>query len=151
MAVSENAENVVLSDLLFFIINQLRTHPVETIVEICDKFYDERTVFEEKTKVFNSLSKKFSVRRSVDKKTKDLEDIIHEMRSRDKSNTFLPVFAATNLNNIPCSETGDVTNSQIFAGLKDIRQSMLFKESVGSAIRAARNNSQQRQSYDEGK
>ena len=66
-------DNVVLSDLLFYITNRINTHPVENIIQICDKFYDEKTVFQEKTTFFNALGKKFSVRRTSDKKIKDLE------------------------------------------------------------------------------
>ena len=112
-------DNVVLSDMLFFITNRLNTHPVENIIEICDKFYDEKTVVQEKTKFFNALVKKFSLRRTHDKKIKDLEDIIHEMQLRDRTNAYLPTFAAVNLHHLPTTDDGTITNSQLLS--KDIK------------------------------
>ena len=35
---------VIISDMLCFMVNRLDTHPMEEIVNICDTFYDEKTV-----------------------------------------------------------------------------------------------------------
>ena len=87
----DNEDNVVLSDMLFFITNRLNTHPTDIIVA-CDKFYDEKSVNEEKTKLV-------------------LDDIICEIKNRDRTNAFLPIFAAINLHNIRTTDDGVVTNS----------------------------------------
>ena len=79
-------ENVVLSDLLFYITNRVNTHPPEIIRNACDQFYNAKAVAEEKTRFFASISKNAPrSSRSPDKKLKDIEDIIHEMKAREKS------------------------------------------------------------------
>ena len=114
-------DNVVLSDLLFYVTNKFNTHPHDTIIDICDKFYDDRTIAEEKTKFFISISKKCPARRNQDKKRKDLEDVLNELKTRDKAGTFVPVFAAINLHNLPVTEDGTVTSSQLLATWRDVR------------------------------
>ena len=76
-------DNVVLSDLLFFIANRLHTHDMDSIIQVCDAFYDKKTISEEKSRFFKSISKSSSDRRS-NKNVKNLEDIITEMRNREK-------------------------------------------------------------------
>ena len=50
-------DKVVLSDLLFFLTNRLNTHPSETVRNICDTFYDEKIVMEEKSLIFQIFVK----------------------------------------------------------------------------------------------
>ena len=74
-------DKVVISDLLFFIMNKYHTHPVESIIGVCDSFYDDKTVAEEKSKFFSAISEKCPARRNNDKKVKDLEDILNKIKS----------------------------------------------------------------------
>ena len=66
-------DSVIISDMLYFIVNRLDTHPMDEIVKICNGFYDDKTVFEEKTKFFNAISEKYSGRKTDNK-------VNHEVR-----------------------------------------------------------------------
>ena len=78
-------DNVVLSDLLYFLINKFHTHPMETIINVCEGLYDDKIVAEKKTKFLNAVSRKCPARRTHDKKRKDQEDILTENKSSDKA------------------------------------------------------------------
>ena len=131
-------DNVVLSDLLFFIANRLNTHPAEVIIHICDTFYDEPTIWNEKIRFFKSINKTASERRS-NKKLKNLEDIVNEMRARDKSSAFLPIYAATSLHNIPTTDDGSVTNAQLLASWRSIQQNLVSKNELNLLLTSTKN------------
>ena len=131
-------ENVVLSDLLFFVANRINTHPIDSIISVCDKFYDEKTVSEERVKFYGCFGKKASPKRSDDKKLKELNDIVNEMKLRDRSNSFMPTFAAVNLHHIPTTDDGIVTNAQLLASLQSLRSELVSKEGMITSIAAAR-------------
>ena len=46
-------DKVVLSDLLFFMWNEIHTHDTNHIIKHCDAFYDEKTVLEEKKQILS--------------------------------------------------------------------------------------------------
>ena len=121
----KSEDKVILSDFLFTVYNGFMNHPKNVVVETCVNFYDEETIWGEKIRFFEAVGKKANARRSGDRKSKNVEDIITEIEARDASNGFLPVFAASRLHNIPRSQDGAVTNAQIMGCLKHFRKDVL--------------------------
>ena len=73
--------------------------PHDNIIKICETFYSEDYVAEQKNLLFTAIGKKPQTRHPGHNvsKTKDLEDILSEIKSREQSNGFLPIFATTQL------------------------------------------------------
>ena len=88
---------------------------------------------EEKVRYFSSISKTVPERR-VNKKLKHLEDILSEMRNRDKTAAFTPIFAAINLRNLPTTNDGSISNFQLAASLRAMLQTIHEEFSTSLAI-----------------
>ena len=106
-------DKVILSDLLFYVYNAFHTTPKQIIIDSCVNFYDEDAIWNEKSRLFDAIGKKATLRRT-NAKHKNVEDILVEIEARDNGNLFLPTFATSSLQNIPSSQDGEVTNNQIF-------------------------------------
>ena len=68
-------------------------------------------MWQEKERYFLAIGKKPIKARTADKKTRDLNDIVDEMRSRDADGEWQPTCVAIDPSNIPLSDDGSVTNS----------------------------------------
>ena len=132
-------DKVVMSELLFFMWNKMHTHDANHIVRICDAFYDEKSILEEKTKFSLAIKKKLSSRRPPDKKTKDLDDILIEMKTRDDAGSPLPTFVASKIHNLPETDDGGVTNSQLYASFREMKRELVTKEALISSLDAVKN------------
>ena len=116
------------SDLLFSIYNGFLTQTKNRVIEANSNFYDEPTIWTEKLRFFESIGKAAKPRRQTqisDAKAKHIEDIFVEIESRDSSGTFLPVFVAVRLNNIPLTLDGAEINAQIMGNLKTLHRDFL--------------------------
>ena len=121
-------DKVIISDLLFSVYNGFTNLPRQMVVETNSKFYDESTIWNEKVRLFEAIGKKVNQRRQTEKsdpKTKNIEDILTEIETRDASGAFLPVFVAVRLHNIPLSQDGAVTNAQILGNIKSLKKDLL--------------------------
>ena len=130
-------QKILISDLLFYVQNKLHTISNDDIVRICANFYDENHIWEQKERFFLAIGKKPIRSRSatpLEKKTKDLNDVLQEMRVRDASGDFQPVCVAIDYSNIPQSEDGSVSNSQILATLQMMRKEFVSFDSMNSAL-----------------
>ena len=120
-------------DILFYIYNAFHHTPKDTIISTCLNFYDEESIWNEKLRFFDAVGKKAASRRS-NAKQKHLEDILAEIEYRDSANIFLPIFVTASLHNIPTSQDGSVTNSQILGNLKLLQKQVL--ESIRGCVSA---------------
>ena len=118
-------DKVILSDLLFYVFNEFHNTPKNVIIETCVNFYDEHTIWNEKVKFFESIHGRATNRRSADRKNKNIDDILTEIALRDCANSFLPVFAAVRLHNMPQAQDGAVSNGQILGNLKFMKKDLL--------------------------
>ena len=91
----------MISDMLFFLQNKLQSTPHDDLVKICDSFYDDEYVWNEKDRFFKVIGKRPISRRTADGKAVNINDILQEMRLRDTSGDFQPICASINLNNLP--------------------------------------------------
>ena len=92
--IKEN-DRIIISDLLFYMQNKLQSIPNDEIVQNCDNFYhDEDYVWKQKEIFFSAISKPPRKSRTSDKKIKDLNDILAEMKARDTSGEWQPVCVA---------------------------------------------------------
>ena len=98
------ADKIVLSDLLYFMQNKLQSMTADDLIAICNKFYQDDYVWQEKEKYFDAIGKKPIKPRSGDKKVRDLQDILHDMQFRDASGDFQPTCVSLELSNIPQSK-----------------------------------------------
>ena len=106
-------QKILASDLLFYMQNKLHVIAHDDIVSICDNFYGEEYVWQEKVKFFSAIGRKSIRGRVTEKKSKYLNEILHEMRELDDAKKWQPTCVAMEFSNIPQSEDGSVPNSQI--------------------------------------
>ena len=118
----ESTDTVIISDLLYYAWNKLKSLPLNDVVATCNQFYmDETYVFDEKKRLYNAIGESFSGR-NQSKRQKNIEDICATMLRIDSKNSFLPKFASINLNNIPLKDDGNPSLSQIIAAINDLKR-----------------------------
>ena len=71
-------EKIMISDLIFFVQNKLETLAHDDIVDICEKFYTDEAVKNEKERFFMAVGKKITHACQVNKKWKDLNNLRNE-------------------------------------------------------------------------
>ena len=126
---------------------QLQSIPHDEIVQNCDKFYhDEEYVWQQKEFFFSAIDKAPKKSRTGDKKVKDLNDILTEMKARDASGEWQPVCVAIAYNNFTHSNDGSISNSQQHGTLLNVRKEFVtrdyiksFKTEIMSAFRLMSN------------
>ena len=129
------SESVIISDLLCYVLNKLKSAPAKTVASICHQFYtDDDYVYNEKKKLCVTTDEYCSPRRTDDKRMKNIEDICTIIMQRDSKNDFLPQFASINLNNIPVSNEGDPSLGQIMASLNDLKKKAVTKEMLSESL-----------------
>ena len=98
------SQKVIISDLLFYIWNRLKSDPKDDIVHACVSFYANKDdyVRQEKEKFFASISETCTQRRGEkeEKTRKDIDDIIKFMLDRDSKNLFIPIVVSIDMNNL---------------------------------------------------
>ena len=114
--------------------NKLHVISHDDIIRICNNFYEEEYIWQEKKKFFDAINKKAIRGRSADKKSKDLNDLLTEMRKLDDANEWQPTCVAMDLSNFPQSEDGTVPNSQILASLHSMRGDLVSKDTLNYAL-----------------
>ena len=87
---------------------------------------------------FSPLEKKPTRGRNMDKKIKDLKDLLLEMRNRDDNGEFMPTCVARLLSNLPQSEDGNVQNSQILGTLQNIRKEFVTRRTLEASFSSLR-------------
>ena len=122
-------DRIIISDLLFYMQNKLQSIPHDDIVQNCDKFYhNEEYVWQQKAIFFSAIAKPYRKSRINDKKIKDLNDILTEMKARDASGEWQPVCVAIEYSNIPHCDDGSITNSQLHGTLLHMRKDFVTRE-----------------------
>ena len=112
------SQKVIISDLLFYIWNLLKSDPKNDIVDACVSFYANKDdyVRQEKEKFFTSISETCTQRRGEKEETrKDIDDIIKFMLDRDSKNLFIPIVVSIDMNNIPQMKDGATWISSFFS------------------------------------
>ena len=113
------SQKVIISDLLFYIQNLLKSDPKDDIVDACVSFYANKDdyVRQEKEKFFASISETCTQRRGEkeEKTRKDIDDIIKFMLDRDSKNLFIPIVVSIDMNNIPQMKDGATWISSFFS------------------------------------
>ena len=79
-----------MGDAVFVSSKQRIVLPHDDIIKICSDFYQEDYVWEEKTKFFQAIGQRPIRGRTADKKIKDLNDLLTEVKTRDNNNDFQP-------------------------------------------------------------
>ena len=121
------ADCVLISDLLYFIWNKLKSTPVKTVISICHQFYvNDDYVLGEKKRLYEAIGETPTARRTNDKRLKTLEDICATITQRDSRNSFLPKLASLDLNNVPLADDGNPTFGQILASLNDLKRNSVM-------------------------
>ena len=113
------SQKVIISDLLFYIWNRLKSDPKDDIVDACVSFYANKDdyVRQEKEKFFASISETCTQRRGEkeEKTRKDIDDIIKFMLDCDSKNLFIPIVVSIDMNNIPQMKDGATWISSFFS------------------------------------
>ena len=113
------SQKVIISDLLFYIWNRLKSDPKDDIVDACVSFYANKDdyVRQEKEKFFASISETCTQRRGEkeEKTRKDIDDIIKFQLDRDSKNLFIPIVVSIDMNNIPQMKDGATWISSFFS------------------------------------
>ena len=129
----ELSDSVIISDLLYFISNKIKTTAIKNVVNICHSFYaDNDFVFNEKKKLCDVSGDNLVNRRGDDRRLKNLEDICNIFSLRDVSvgGTQLPKFASVNLNNIPLNDEGEPSLGQLLSTINDLKRNVVTNEQL---------------------
>ena len=130
----ESTDTVIISDLLYYAWNKLKSLPLNDVIATCNQFYaDETYVFNEKKRLYDAIGESFSGRNQA-KRQKNIEDICATMLRIDSKNSFLPKFASVNLNNIPLNDNGNPTLGQIMAAINDIKRNAVTKNMLTKSL-----------------
>ena len=125
------SEEIIVSDILYFIRNKLKSTAVRIIATTCHQFYsDDEYVFSEKKKLCEATDEYCNQRRTEDKRLKNIEDICAIISNRDTKNEYLPQFASLDLNNVPVNDDGNPSLGQIMASLYDLRKKVVSKDEL---------------------
>ena len=124
-------DKIIISDILFYMQNKLQSIPHDEIIQNCDKFYhDEKYIWQQKEIFFKAIDVRPLKCRTSDKKIKDLYDILNEMKNRDARGEWQPVCVAIEYSNMPHSEDGSISNSQIHGTLLNMRKDFVTQENL---------------------
>ena len=125
------SDTVLVSDLLYYVRNKLKSTPVKIVATTCHLFYtDDEYIFKEKKKLCDLTDEFCNQRRTDDKRLKNIEDIIAIISRRDANNEYLPQFASFDLNNVPVNDNGNPSLGQIMASLYDLRRKVVTKDAL---------------------
>ena len=135
----EKDDSVIISDLLYYIWNKLKSTSAKDVVSICHQYYtDDNYVFEEKKKLCEAVNIYCGARKKEDKRLKNLEDICATLSSRDSKALFLPKFASIDLNNVPLKDDGNPSLGQIMAALNEIRRNAVTTKMLDKSVNEIR-------------
>ena len=134
------SESIIISDLLYFIRNKLKSTPTKSVASICHQFYaDDDYVFAEKKKLCEATDENCTSRRSDEKRMKNIEDVCEIITRRDSKKEFLPQFASLDMNNIPFTDEGNPSLGQIMASLNDLKKAAVTKDMLKESLNAMKN------------
>ena len=117
-------DKIISSDLLCFLQNKLLSTANDDIVTSCCNFYSDEYVQTEKEIFYSAIGKKPPRPRVAEKKARDLNDLLQEMRQRDDAGEWQPICVALDLGNLPQTEIGNVSNAQIYDSLLSLKKSV---------------------------
>ena len=133
------ADSVLISDLLYFVYNKLKSTDVKKVVSICHAFYtDNDIVFKEKKKLCEVTGEPCTLRRTDDKRMKNIEDICQIMYKRDAAGDILPKMASLNMNNVPITDEGEPSLGQILATLNLLKKSTVTRDHLSQSLNSLR-------------
>ena len=129
-------DKIIISDLLYFIQNKVNAYANDDITNLCANLYTEECIWAEKERFFLAIDKKpiHSRGTSAEKVMKDLTDIISEIKKRDDNEDFQPTCVSIDMSNVPQSDDGTVSNSQILGSIKRTRKDMIDINSLKNEI-----------------
>ena len=132
-------DKIITSDFLCFLQNKLLSTANDDIVTACCNFYGDEYIQQEKELFYSALGKKPPRPRVADKKAKDVNDLLQEMRHRDDIGEWQPSCVAADLGNLPQSEIGNVSNSQIFDSLLSLRKNVVSRSEFNFVLSELKN------------
>ena len=127
-------DKIITSELLCFLRNKLPNTANDDIVTACCNFYSDEYVQNEKETFYSAIGKKTPRPRVADKKARDVNDLLQEMRLRDDIGEWQPKCVATDLANLPKTEIGNVSNSQIFDSLLSLRKNVVSRNELNNTL-----------------
>ena len=135
----ELSDCMIISDLLYFISNKIKTTPIKNVVSICHTFYaDHDFVFNEKKKLCDVTGDNLVNRRGDDRRLKNLEDICNIFIQRDASGDFIPKFASLDLNNIPLNDEGEPSLGQLLSTINNLKRNIVTNEQLSQSMKILR-------------
>ena len=132
----ETSDNIIISDLLYYVSNKIRSTPVNTVITTCHNFYtDDDYVFSEKKKLCDATNEPCIARRNDKKRQSNIEDICAILTKRDSQSLFIPGFASVDMNNVPRNDEGNPTMGQIMSAIYDLKRNIVTTEMLSSSMK----------------
>lgn len=132
-----SATEVIFDELLYFVVNKMKTSAPNKILEICLKFYtiDEISVSRdklwEKISEFPSLTSTRKVNRRGEKEAESkIDDMIKWLKTIDDAGEPLPPCASLDMTRIPLTSDGALTTSQIMSHHDNLRKEFVTIDSL---------------------
>lgn len=91
--------NIVINEVLAFVQNKVDVMVEDSLVQICATAFTEDEIEKAKSLLFDSVSKKKTLRRREGKTQRNLDDIICLIKETDPEN--MPIFVARDLQRLP--------------------------------------------------
>ena len=130
-------DNVIFDELLYFLVNKMKTSTNNKIIAICAKFYSSDEITKSKEmlweKIQNSpaLSTTRKVGRTGEKKVENnLDDILKWIKAIDDAGESLPLCASLDMNRVPMTDDGSLTTAQIMKHNDDLRKEFVTIDSL---------------------
>ena len=129
------SQQIIISDLLYFISNKIRNSTVKDIVTSCHNFYaDDEYVFNEKKKLCDATGEICTARRNDKKRLNNIEDICAIFTRRDSQNLFIPKCASLDMNNIPLDDIGNPTMGQLLAAITELKRNVVTTDMLATSL-----------------
>ena len=145
MFVTEN-DKVIVSELLFYIQNRIKSIAKDVLVTICAKSFSPEVIKSEKGKFFDAVNVRATERRKGPEQVlKNLHDIIDKLLELDNHGSVIPTFVAKDMSSLPKNNDAGVDNqasfevilksmSDINNSISSIQAEMITKKTLESAL-----------------
>ena len=104
---SMDSEPPLLDDLIAFLWCKMQICPRDTLLNVIREFYEPSVIVQSRDKLFAHIPEADGIRRVKHRKSKEILRSMHDLLQQVPSENP-PVFAATNLNNLPAVDLKNV-------------------------------------------
>ena len=111
---------LIVNGVLCYISSARSTHTDQTILSVCQSFYNCEKIVEAKELLFSTTGETVIQRRGESRIKADLKDLIGEFRRTDENGIELPTFVADNFASMPPASGFEVLSEHLVSLLSEV-------------------------------